>query len=208
MITAISLMQRRDDVSLNQFRRHWLDVHGPLVCTFPVLRHYAQCHVLESPATNAVARSMRIDGFPILTFANDEDRARAYASAAMAACNEDSKLFVGAVARVMTEPDDIVPMNEHGGRARLIVLYPDGMDRASIAQHVHQLCAMPRLRGLRRYTVLQQGKATNSTIPHLQINAAAMAQAWFDSLVDLECAAAGAEIPGVASFSCEEHRLA
>ena len=32
MIAAISLMQRQDSVSLAQFRRHWLDVHGPLVC--------------------------------------------------------------------------------------------------------------------------------------------------------------------------------
>ena len=35
MIAAISLMRRRDDVTLAAFRRHWLDVHGPLVCRFP-----------------------------------------------------------------------------------------------------------------------------------------------------------------------------
>jgi EthD domain len=207
MITAISLMRRRDDVPLNEFRRHWLDVHGPLVCMFPVLRHYVQCHVLGSPATNAAARSMRIDGFPLLAFANDEDRARAHACAAMAACNEDSKLFIGAVARIMAESDDIVAVNEQAGRARLIVLYPEGSDRASVAPHVDQLRAMPRLRGLRHYTVLQQGRAPNSVIPHLQTNAAAMAQAWFDSLVDLECAAVGIDTPGIASFACEEHRL-
>ena len=207
MITAISLMRRRDDVPLSAFRRHWLDVHGPLVCMFPALRDYVQCHVLASPANNDLARSMRIDGFPLLTFANDQDRARAHGSAAMAACNEDSKLFIGAVARIMAEPDDVVTVNERAGRARLMVLYPAGSDRESIARHVDQLVAMPRLRGLRRYTVLQQGKAPNSVIPHLQVNAAAVAQAWFDSFVDLECAAAAIEFPGIATFACEEHRL-
>jgi EthD domain len=207
MITAISLMRRRDDVPLSAFRRHWLDVHGPLVCMFPALRHYVQCHVLASPATNATARSMRIDGFPVLTFANDEDRARAHGSAAMAACNEDSKLFIGAVARIMAEPDDVVTVNEHAGRATLIVLYAEGADLRSVARHVDQLRAMPRLRGLRHYTVLQQGKAPNSVIPHLQLNAAAMAQIWFDSLVDLECAAVEVDAPGIASFACEEHRV-
>lgn len=208
MIAAISLMRRRDDVPLNEFRRHWLDVHGPLVCKFPALQDYVQCHVLASPATNDVAHSMRIDGFPVLTFANDTDRARAHASAAMAECNEDSKLFIGAVARIMAEPDDIVTVNEHVGRARLIVLYPEGSGGTSIAQHIDQLRAMPRLRGLRHYTVLQQGRAPNSVIPHLQVSAAATAQAWFDSLVDLECAAAEIKFPGIASFACEEHRLA
>lgn len=208
MITAISLMRRRDDVPLNEFRRHWLEVHGPLVCTFPALRDYVQCHVLASPATNDLAQSMQIDGFPLLTFANDKDRAQAHGSAAMAACNEDSKLFIGAVARIMAEPDDIVAVTERPNRARLMVLYPDGSDGTSIARHVDQLCALPRLRGLRRYTVVQQGRAPNSVIPHLQVNAAAVVQAWFDSLVDLECAAAAIEFPSIASFACEEHRLA
>lgn len=207
MIAAISLMRRRDDVPLNDFRRHWLDVHGPLVCMFPALADYVQCHVLASPATNDVGRSMRIDGFPVLTFANDADRARAHACAAMAACNEDSKLFIGAVARIMAEPDDIVTANEHAGRARLIVLYPEGFAAASIARHADQLRTMPRLRGLRRYSVQKQGRAPNSAIPHLEVSAAAMAQAWFDSLVDLECAAAAIAFPGIASFACEEHRL-
>lgn len=206
MIAAISLMRRRDDVPLNQFRRHWLDVHGPLVCRFSALGHYAQCHVVASPATNAVARSMRIDGFPVLTFANDEDRARAHASAAMAACNEDSKLFIGAVARIIAEPDDVVRVNA-AGWARLIVLYPEGSEMTLVARHVDRLRAMPRLRGLRHYTVLQQGRAPSSVIPHLLVNVAAMAQAWFDSLVDLESAAVGIDTRGIAMFPCEEHRL-
>src|SRR5215469_6130966 len=108
MIAAISLMRRRDDVTLTAFRRHWLDVHGPLVCRFPALRHYAQDHVIESPAYSATARDMRIDGFPILTFDNDVDRLRAHESEAMAACNVDSRLFVGAVSRVMCEAQVVV----------------------------------------------------------------------------------------------------
>ena len=41
MIAAISLMRRQDQVSLGRFPRHWLDVHGPLVCAFAGLRAYA-----------------------------------------------------------------------------------------------------------------------------------------------------------------------
>lgn len=90
MITAVSLMRRRDDISLAAFRRHWLDVHGPLVCGFPALRRYVQHHVVASPAMNTLARDMRIDGFPILWFDNDVDRMHAHVSPEMAACNEDS----------------------------------------------------------------------------------------------------------------------
>ena len=89
MMVAISLMRTRQDVGLAEFRRHWLDVHGPLVCRFPSLRHYVQHHVIASPAMNIRARDMRIDGFPILRFDSDIDRQRAHASPEMAACNVD-----------------------------------------------------------------------------------------------------------------------
>jgi EthD domain len=57
-------MQRRQDITLAMFRRHWLDVHGPLACGFPELRNYLQHHVIASPAMTAPAHDMLIDGFP------------------------------------------------------------------------------------------------------------------------------------------------
>ena len=89
MIAAISLMRQRDYVTLAAFRRHWLDVHGPLVCAFPALRRYVQHHVVASPIMNAQACDMRIAGFPILWFDNDADRVLAHHSPEMAACNVD-----------------------------------------------------------------------------------------------------------------------
>ena len=53
---------------------------------------------------NARAHDMRIDGFPILWFDNAADRERAHISPEMAACNVDSRLFIGAVSRVICEP--------------------------------------------------------------------------------------------------------
>jgi uncharacterized protein (TIGR02118 family) len=206
MIAAISLMRRREDQDINVFRRHWLDVHGPLVCGFPGLRHYVQLHVLESPATNALARTLRIDGFPILQFDNEEDRTRAHNSPEMAACNLDSRQFIGAVARVISERTDMVAPDD-AGRARLMVLFPSGTLKGIVEDGMAQLRAMPRIRGLCRYHVLQQGRAPASVIPHLTVEVEAVAQAWFGSFVDLECAAATLGNSAVACFAVEEHRL-
>lgn len=206
MIAAISLMRRRDDVPLGRFRRHWLDVHGPLVCAFPGLRDYVQLHVLDSPATNQAAQAMRIDGFPILAFDNDQDRARAHGSPEMAACNINSRLFIGAVARVMVEPADLVPVAATGP-IRLMVLFPADTDAATIEGHIETLRGLLRLRGLRRYAVREQGRAPASVIPHLDVPVAAVAQLWFDSLVDLEGAVEGMNAGPIAYFAAEEHRL-
>ncbi len=207
MIAAISLMRRQEPVSLARFRRHWLDIHGPLVCAFAGLHRYMQCHVIESPAMNDLARSMRIDGFPILFFENDEDRAKAQGSPEMAECNVDSRLFVGAVSRVVTDVETVEPPPEERGRISLLLLFPAGSDPAAIDATIGHAAQLPRLVGLTRYHVRQQGRAPASTVDHLAVEVAAAAQARFDSIVDLEGALADWDDPGVARFVVEEHWL-
>jgi uncharacterized protein (TIGR02118 family) len=190
MIAAISLMRRLDSIDLTRFRRHWLDVHGPLVCQFPGLRRYAQCHVIDSLAANEAGLTMRIDGFPILYFDNDADRSLAHGCAAMAACNIDSRQFIGGVSRVITDVSGALRAN--AGRFSLIEIWPEGVP--------------PQPRPV-RYKVREQGAAPNSVIPHLPITAGAITQTWYDSLVDLECAAAALGDTPSARFAVEEHWL-
>lgn len=190
MIAAISLMRRQDSLTLTRFRRHWLDVHGPLVCAFPGLRRYAQCHVIDSVAANEAGLSMRIDGFPILYFDNDADRTRAHHSPEMAACNVDSRLFVGAVSRVIAEVAGDLRANH--GRFSLIEIWPENV--------------APAPRDV-LYRVREQGAALNSVIPHLAVTAGAITQTWHDSLVALECAAEALGDTPSARFAVEEHWL-
>jgi uncharacterized protein (TIGR02118 family) len=190
MIAAISLMRRRDNLDLARFRRHWLDVHGPMVCAFPGLRSYVQCHVIDSLAANEAGLAMRIDGFPILYFDNDADRSRAHGSPEMAACNVDSRQFIGAVSRVITDVSGDIRSNR--GRFSLIEIWPEAITPAARPVQYH---------------VREQGAAPNSTIPHLPVTVGAMTQTWYDSLVDLECAAAAMGDAQSARFAVEEHWL-
>ncbi|HVC59958.1 MAG TPA: EthD family reductase [Acetobacteraceae bacterium] len=190
MIAAISLMRRQDSISLTRFRRHWRDIHGPLVCGFPGLRRYVQCHVVASTAMNETARSMLIDGFPILYFDSDQDRTRAYRSPDMAACNIDSRQFVGAVSRVITDVSG--DLRSNAGRFSLIEIWPEDSSPASSPVH---------------YSVREQGAAPNSIVPHLPVTAGAVTQTWYDSLVDLEYAADTLDDSLSARFVVEEHWL-
>jgi uncharacterized protein (TIGR02118 family) len=190
MIAAISLMRRQDSISLARFRRHWLDIHGPLVRGFPRLRRYLQCHPVASTAMNEAARSMRIDGFPILYFDNDQDRSRAHHSPEMAACNIDSRQFVGAVSRVISEVSGGLRTN--AGRFSLIEIWPENLSTEPRPVH---------------YRVREQGAAPNSIVPHLPVIAGAVTQTWYDSLVDLECAADKLGGSPAARFAVEEHWL-
>jgi uncharacterized protein (TIGR02118 family) len=190
MIAAISLMRRQNSIGLTRFRRHWLDIHGPLVRGFPGLRRYVQCHPVASAAMNETARLMRIDGFPILYFDSDQDRTRAHHSPEMAACNVDSQQFVGAVSRVIADVSG--DLRSNGGRFSLIEIWPE--DLSPMPAPVH-------------YRVREQGAAPNSVIPNLPVTAGAVTQTWYDSLVDLECAADTLDDSRSARFVVEEHWL-
>ena len=134
---------------------------------------------------------MRIDGFPILYFDNDTDRLRAHHSPEMAACNVDSRLFVGAVSRVITDLSGELRSNH--GRFSLIEIWPEA--------------STPPPRPT-QYVVREQGAAPNSTIGHLPVTVGTVTQTWYDSLVELECAAAVAlEDSPAARFAVEEHWL-
>ena len=133
---------------------------------------------------------MRIDGFPILYFDNDADRLRAHHSPEMAACNVDSRQFIGAVSRVISDVSGELRTNH--GRFSLIEIWPE---------------TIPLPPRPMQYLVREQGAAPNSTIPHLPVTVGTMTQTWYDSLVDLECAAATMQDTSSARFAVEEHWL-
>jgi hypothetical protein len=123
---------------------------------------------------------------------------KAHGSPEMAACNVDSRLFIGAVSRVITDVEVIVPRAASAGRISVLVLNPSD-PRA--------LVDTDRLRGLTRYHVREQGPAPNSTVPHLAADVSGIVQAWFDSVVDLEEAFDGWTDASAGLFVVEEHWL-
>ena len=48
MVKTIFQMKRRPGMSLDDFRKYWVDVHGPIVCKLPGLRRYVQCHLVDA----------------------------------------------------------------------------------------------------------------------------------------------------------------
>ena len=148
MIAAISLMRRQDSIGLTRFRRHWLDIHGPLVRGFPGLRRYVQCHPVASAAMNKTARLMRIDGFPILYFDSDQDRIRAHHSPEMAACNVDFTAIRRR--RLACHHGRLGDLRSNAGRFSLIEIWPE--DLSPTPAPVRYRCAGTRRRAEQRHS--------------------------------------------------------
>jgi len=48
MVKTISLLRRKQGLSVEAFRAHWRDVHGPIAQALPGIRRYTQCVTLDN----------------------------------------------------------------------------------------------------------------------------------------------------------------
>jgi len=96
----MSLLRRKPGLTAEEFDRHWLDIHGPLIAELPGLRHYVQnkpVGKVEGPAQIPVADADdQVDGITELYFDSLEDMEAAYTTEQGKACFADGQLFIGA----------------------------------------------------------------------------------------------------------------
>src|SRR5437762_618276 len=65
MIKLVYIVRRRVDVSAEEFRKYWLEHHGPLVQTFAKAaraHRYVQSHTLDTPINSLLAQSRGMGG--------------------------------------------------------------------------------------------------------------------------------------------------
>jgi len=211
MIAAISLIRRRPDLSLEQFRRHWLHPHGTMTAELPATRRYVQHHPIEAPGMNAYARSLGVDGIPELWFDDVAARTRAYTSPRIAECNVDSENFIGAVTRVVSEPRVAMEPADADGVARVLLLAVGAPDRMWAERQEARAVQFPGLVGFTGHRLVEQAAAPNSKISEMVLPVAGLAEVVFADEASLLAAVASLVVPDdttrTAVFRVEDHRL-
>ena len=211
MIAAISMMRRRAEIDLAQFRRHWLDPHGVMTAGLPGVRYYIQSHCDDAPGTNALARQLAIDGFPALWFDSIEARRLAYTSPRISECNINSEHFVDAVSRLVTEPHRVI--DRPAVDAAKVILLAIGPPDPGWSDRLHaRVMAMEGIVGYIRHTLLEQAAAPASKIPELKVQVAGIAEVTFESEATLRRhggAVAGSDegAERTAIYRVHDHRL-
>ena len=76
MITRFGLVQKREDMTLEQFNKHWQEKHGPIVAGMDSIRHYRQNLVTNATQLGigfATRSPITVDGFSELCWDNAHD---------------------------------------------------------------------------------------------------------------------------------------
>jgi uncharacterized protein (TIGR02118 family) len=110
MIKVLGLLTRKDEISHEEFVRHWFDIHGPLAHAVPGVRRYVQSHIvgtrtrLDIPETD-----VEVDGIAELWYDDMETMQRAGTTPEMKALTDDGALFIGRIKTYVIEERQIIP---------------------------------------------------------------------------------------------------
>ena len=113
MIKSLSLLTRRNELTHEEFVRHWLDIHAPLARAVPGVRRYVQNHIRdERHRADIPTTEVAVDGVAELWFDDRAAMDRANASPEAKRLHDDGALFIGGIKTFIIEEKVIIPISE------------------------------------------------------------------------------------------------
>jgi uncharacterized protein (TIGR02118 family) len=110
MIKMLGLLTRKEDISHEEFVRHWFDIHGPLALAVPGIRRYVQSHITGTRTRPDIPETdVEVDGIAELWYDDLESMQRAGASPEMKRLTDDGALFIGRIKSYVIEERQIIP---------------------------------------------------------------------------------------------------
>jgi uncharacterized protein (TIGR02118 family) len=199
MISRMGILTRRPDLTPEQFRRHWLEVHGPLAARLPGLRRYQQNHVVDASqlAIDHARGTWDVDGFSQLWFDDLDAMRRAVEVPKLRPDLPDIANFCGDAKLVICQPNVVVPVATDAGplvkRMSILTRRPDITAERFRDEwfgfHAEAVQKFPNLMGYTQNLVIDRGGAdlTNSA-PYEQVPADGIVELWFRSVEDVQTA--------------------
>ena len=97
MIKVTALLIRRPELSHEQFMRHWVDVHAPLVDALPGLKRYVQNYIQGEQVVPVPNIGLALDGIAELWFEDRPSFERAFNSPEGQRLAWDGAQFIGRI---------------------------------------------------------------------------------------------------------------
>jgi uncharacterized protein (TIGR02118 family) len=152
LIKRMTMLVRRDDLTVEEFSQYWLGKHAGIVRGMPRLHRYLQNHIVRSLQSVGDDPRFRVHGIPELWFLDEEAKSVAFASPAAKLLPEDEKNFIQGI--TIFAVDERVA-HEGAGPAKAMLLVRRSSPTLGGAEADHRWCKelTAALRDLRRAVV-------------------------------------------------------
>lgn len=184
------IIGRRADITPEQFRRHWIEIHGSLAAKLPGLGEYRQNHIRHR-FHESLGEVQNIDGISQLRFDTIEDMETAENSAEYAETKLDIPRFQSGISILVLDPTIIVPRNPQARSSKLLWLSKRRLDvvdrsrwskdtRSAIAEHKGVL-------GITLNCVVDTSHPVHAGVPAGDPSSiATITEVWLDEAIELQ----------------------
>lgn len=200
-IYRCALFSRREGMSEQAFREHWITVHGALATKLPGLGTYRQNHILERLYEAPDSPVQAIDGIAQLSFPSVRHMEISDASPEYAACKEDIPKFQGGITILVLQAHELMPKTTPG-EAPAKLVWVSTRRPGQPAEGLHQRWleagrdAGRDIPGARRFVqnfVIDRGHPVSAGVPSGDASGAeTVSELWFDDEASLKAAVASA----------------
>ncbi len=230
MNVRMGLLRKKPAWSIEEFRAHWRDKHGPLAARAPNLREYWQNHVTErlQRGIEFARGPWDFDGFSQLYFDDAVQADHAFTNSGMAATLiADEQHFLGELHIVTAAQHVVVALPAQAQRARLLKRISTLKRRPDISEedfrrewivHRDSVRQMPGVAAYRQNVVIARERVKGKSCAYDELPIDGIVELWFENTATLEAAFSSAVgrstmrhaqtfLSEITAFVVDEHRI-
>ncbi|GGB53246.1 hypothetical protein GCM10011409_33530 [Lentibacillus populi] len=194
MIVRMGILQRPDHMTMEDFRKYWLEVHGPIASRIPKLRRYLQNHVINSDqlGISYPRGTQAIDGFSQLWFDDNASMKQSSTPDVINMLAKDEEQFIGNMQLIVAEQNEVIPVSDDGPllkRMSLLKRRPDVdievFKREWREVHSELLKAMPSVKGYTQNLVMDRSMNREPAV-YEDVPIDGIVELWFKDTVSLK----------------------
>jgi uncharacterized protein (TIGR02118 family) len=202
MIVRMGLLNKKPDWTLEEFRRHWTEKHGPLAARLPGLRSYLQHHVVDSAQRGITYKRgpEQIDGLSELVFDDAAAMRTAFASDVAPSLVEDEARFLGRLRLIAVDRREVIApapgrklLKRMSFLRRRADVDAETFDREWRVEHARLVKLMPGVGGYRQNLVVERQAVKGKVCGYDELPIDGVVELWFESTDSLNAAFASPE---------------
>lgn len=197
MIVRSGLLKKKPDWRMEDFRRHWLEKHGPLAAKLPGLLRYEQNHVTDSVQRGiAFERGPeQLDGFSMLWFESEAAMKAAIATPAGQALVADENHFIGDLRIVAIDQVEVIPpatdrplIKRMSLLRRRADVSPETFLHEWRIEHAHLVRRVKGVCGYRQNLIVGREVPKGNPVGHEGLPIDGIVELWFENAASLDAA--------------------
>jgi len=197
VITRMGLLRKRPDMTVDAFRAHWRDIHGPIAASLPGLRRYHQNHVVDRQqrAISYTRGSFDFDGFSELWFDDLPSMAAAFGDERVHRLRDDEARFIGDLKVITALQHVVVPtpagrplLKRMSTLKRRPDVDPEDFKREWFDIHSFLVKRLPQVKGYTQNLIFDRSHGRGRPASYDELPIDGIVELWFDDVDSLGAA--------------------